>query len=71
MLDPAEFHTPEGIDPLKQKIGDIRDATQYGTPERVAANGIYNAVRQTIVDQAPEYAKPENQRGRLIAQLRD
>lgn len=56
-LDPAEFHTPEGIDALKQKLGDIRDATQYATPERVAADRIYNAVRQTIVDQVPEYAK--------------
>ena len=26
-LDPAEFHTAEGFDALKQKIGDIRDAT--------------------------------------------
>jgi hypothetical protein len=56
-LDPAEFHTPEGIDALKQQLGDIRDATQYGTPERVAADRIYNAVRQTIVDQVPGYAK--------------
>jgi hypothetical protein len=56
-LDPAEFHTPEGIDALKQQLGDIRDATQYGTPERVAADRIYNAVRQTIVDQVPQYAK--------------
>lgn len=56
-LDPAEFHSPEGIDALKKQLGDIRDATQYGTPERVAADKIYNAVRQTIVDQVPEYAK--------------
>lgn len=56
-LDPAEFHTPEGIDALKQQLGNIRDATQYGTPERVAADRIYNAVRQTIVDQVPEYAR--------------
>lgn len=56
-LDPVEFHTAEGIDALKKQLGDIRDATQYGTPERVAADRIYNAVRQTIVDQVPEYAK--------------
>lgn len=55
-LDPAEFHTPEGIDALKQQLGNIRDATQLHTPERVAADRIYNAVRQTIVDQVPEYA---------------
>lgn len=56
-LDPDEFHTAEGIDALKQQLGDIRDATQYGTPERVAADAIYRAVRQTIVDQVPEYAR--------------
>jgi hypothetical protein len=56
-LDPAQYHTAEGLDALKQKIGDIRDGTQYGTPERVAADRVYNAVRQTIIDQAPDYAK--------------
>jgi len=56
-LDPAEFHSAEGIDALKQQLGDIRDATQPHTPERVVADRIYNAVRQTIVDQVPEYAK--------------
>lgn len=56
-LDPAEFHTVEGMDALKQKIGDIRDATQYGTPDRVVADRAYHAIRNTIVEQAPEYAK--------------
>lgn len=56
-LDPAEFHTPEGIDALKQQLGDIRDATQYGSPDRKVADSIYHAVRQTIVDQVPAYAK--------------
>lgn len=56
-LDPKEFHTPEGIDALKQKIGDVRDAAAYGSPERVVADAAYNAIRQTIVDQVPEYAR--------------
>ena len=56
-LDPQEFHTVEGMDALKQQIGDIKDTTQYGTPSRFAADRVYNAVRQTIADQAPEYAK--------------
>lgn len=56
-LDPAEFHTVEGLDALKQKVGDIRDAAAYGTPERVVADRAYHAVRKTIIDQAPEYAK--------------
>lgn len=56
-LNPADFHTAEGLDALKQKIGDIRDGTKPGTPERVVAGQVYNAVRQTIINQAPEYAK--------------
>jgi hypothetical protein len=56
-LDPALFHTPEGLDALKKIIGDIKDSTDWGTPQRVAANQAYNAIRQTIVKAAPEYAK--------------
>ena len=56
-LDPAEFHTAEGFDALKQKIGDIRDATDFGSPERKVANDAYGAIRQSIVNQVPEYAK--------------
>ncbi len=56
-LNPKEFHTVEGLDALKQKIGDIRDATQPGTPERVVADQVYNSVKGQITKQAPEYAK--------------
>lgn len=55
--DAAEFHTPEGLDALKKAIGDVRDSTQYGTPSRVIADKAYNAVKDQIVKQAPEYAK--------------
>jgi hypothetical protein len=56
-LDPAEFHTPEGLDALKQAIGDIRDSTQFGSPGRKAADSVYNAVKAEINKQAPTYAK--------------
>lgn len=56
-LDPAEYHTPEGLDALKKAIGDVRDATQYGTPGRKAADTAYNAVKAQIELQAPAYAK--------------
>lgn len=55
--DPAEFHTPEGFDALKQRIGDIKDSQQYGTPQWTIASNAYNAVRKTIADQAPVYNK--------------
>lgn len=56
-LDPAQFHTPEGMDALKQQLGDIKDAQPFNTPQRVVADNAYNAVRKTIADQAPTYNK--------------
>lgn len=56
-LPPAIFHTPEGFDALKQQLGSIRDATEYGTPARVVADRAYHAVRLSIINQVPEYAR--------------
>ena len=42
-LDPTNFHTAEGFDALKQKIGDVRDSLPYGSMKasaiRVTTNG--------------------------------
>ena len=56
-LDPAEFHTPEGLDALKKSIQDIRESYPYGSPARLAADKAYAAVRGEVVKQAPGYAK--------------
>lgn len=56
-LDPTQYHTPEGLDALKQAIGDIRDSVQFGTPARRAADQMYNAIKGAIVKQAPTYSK--------------
>jgi hypothetical protein len=56
-LDPAKYHTPEGLDALKQKIGGIVDSIPY--EEKVATRvgtQLYNAVKSEIVKQAPAYA---------------
>jgi len=55
-LDPAEYHTPEGFDALKQQVGDLRDAQPYGSQGRLVVDRAYNAVKDAIVDQAPSYA---------------
>lgn len=55
--NPAEFHTPEGLDALKQKIGDIRETTEYGSRARTVVDSVYHSVKDTITKQAPEYAK--------------
>lgn len=56
--DPAEFHTPEGMDKLKQRIGGILESIPYeqGTA-RTAVQNMYNAVKNTISKQAPTYSK--------------
>ena len=55
-LNPAEYHTPEGIDALKQAIGDIRDGTQLHTRSNAAATQVYKAIKNQIIKQSPSYA---------------
>lgn len=56
-LDPAEFHTPEGLDALKKKIGGIVDSVPFEEKTaNLVGNKIYNAVKSEIVKQAPVYA---------------
>ena len=55
-LDPAEFHTAEGFDKLKQVVSGIRESLPYGTNARHTLDGIYNAIKQDIIDKAPIYA---------------
>lgn len=72
--DPAEYHTPEGIDALKRKIGDIRDSLQPGTPARNAADNVYKAIHGEISKQAPTYAKVMqnyHQASELLSELGD
>lgn len=61
--DPATFHTPEGLDALKKKIGnlayeeDLKAVAGPHTPGSVIVNGVYNAIKNQIVQQAPGYAR--------------
>lgn len=57
-LDPAEYHTPEGMDALKQKIGGILEDIPYEQKTtRKAVGDVYNSVKNEISKQAPTYAK--------------
>ncbi len=57
-LPAKEFHTPEGLDALKQKIGGIVESIPFEEKTaRTAANGVYHAVKNEITRQAPTYAK--------------
>lgn len=57
-LDPSEFHTPEGLDALKQKVGGILESIPYEEKTaRAAAKSAYGAIKEEISKQAPAYAK--------------
>ena len=57
-LNPSDFHTPEGLDALKQKIGGIVESIPFEEKTaRMVGNGIYNSIKNEITTQAPTYAK--------------
>ena len=57
-LDPTDFHTPEGIDALKQRMWSVMEGVdKQSKTAQSAANAVYNATKQTIVKQSPGYAK--------------
>ena len=62
--DPTEFHTPEGMDKLKQKVGGILESLPYeqGTA-RTAVQNMYNSIKGTISKQAPTYSKVMSEYG--------
>lgn len=56
-LNPAEFHTPEGMDALKQSVGQILEGLQPRTTSDTVVKGVYNSIKNEINKQAPTYAK--------------
>jgi hypothetical protein len=57
-LDPAEFHTPEGLDALKQRVGALMESIPFEQRSaRKAVGDVYSAIKKEITAQAPEYAK--------------
>jgi hypothetical protein len=57
-LDPAEYHTPEGIDALKQRIGGIMESIPFEQKTaRLVVSDIYRSIKNEISKQAPTYDK--------------
>jgi hypothetical protein len=57
-LDSADFHTPEGLDALKQRMWSVMEGVdKQSKTAQSAANAVYNATKKTIVKQSPGYAK--------------
>ena len=57
--DPAIYHTPEGMDALKQRLNDVSNefATDNNRVASSIANGVYGEVRDVIGKQVPGYYK--------------
>lgn len=56
--NPAQFHTPEGLDALKKRVGDILEAVPFEQKTARAAVGeVYNSIKSSIQKQAPTYAQ--------------
>lgn len=56
--NPQQFHTPEGLDALKQRLGAIVESIPFEErTARKAAGGVYSAVKDSITQQAPKYAE--------------
>jgi len=56
--NPADFHTPEGLDKLKQAVwGEIENLPQGSKQAYSAGKKIYDAIKSEISNQAPTYAK--------------
>jgi hypothetical protein len=57
-MEPKEFHTPEGLDALKQRVGGIVESIPYEEKTaRMVGNKVYHAIKNEIVKQAPTYSK--------------
>lgn len=71
-LDPNEFHTPEGLDALKQKIGDTLESVPFEQKTARASIGeIYNSVKSSIQKQAPTYANTMREYSVASEQIRE
>jgi hypothetical protein len=57
--DPNVYHTPEGMDGLKQRLGELDNTFSIENNRRAAsiAKGLYGEVRQSIAEQVPSYSK--------------
>lgn len=70
--DPKLFNTPEGLDKLKQRIGDIRESLPMEeATARSALGDIYNATKDSISKQAPTYAKTMNEYSQASTQIKE
>lgn len=57
-LEPSEFHTPEGIDALKQAVWSKVESIPFENRKASAVGkNLYHSIKNTIAKQSPSYAK--------------
>ena len=73
-LDPAMYHTPEGMDALKKQIYSVMEGLPFEqSTARKAVGEVYGAVRREIARQAPIYDKvmrDYNKGSELLSEIR-
>jgi hypothetical protein len=69
--NPADFHTAEGLDALKQSIGQVVERVQPRTQADMVVKNVYNAVKSEISKQAPTYAKTMQAYSEATDQIRE
>ena len=69
--DQTIYHTPEGMDALKQKLWEFAEDAPIGSRARLVATDAYNAVKNTIAEQAPTYEKVMGNYSEATQQLRE
>lgn len=71
-LNPAEYHTPEGLDALKQKLGGIVESIPFEEKTaRMVGRNLYNSVKGEIVKQAPVYSSVMKKYSDATEQIRE
>jgi hypothetical protein len=56
-LPKSEYHTAEGMDAMKKEIGSLYDRTKHGSAQKFVVDEAYNAIKDTIIRERPEYGK--------------
>lgn len=70
--DPAKFHTPEGLDALKQTVGAVVESIPFEQKTaRAAASNVYNSIKKQISDQAPTYSKVMKEYSEATDQIKE
>lgn len=66
----VNYHNIEGVDKLKQLVGELRANARPGSPADAVATKVYNSIRDTLGKHDPNYLKVMEDYGDLSDQLK-